>query len=285
MSVFVSSYGHQFELRRVSCVQRCCAVCARGFDTDEGVEDFKAVLARKVDALPGRIEECTAASESARAARDAVRALGAFLFIHSRADDAIVHRIVHRLTARLVHRARRRPPRDAGELRAPRTRSRSGRRGNRAGRRDGRVDHRQRGTRFPLCIPFSRRIHSYPILFLIHRLTRFVRMHPHSGTRRRGGEARANHRVDGRRRRDIRARRGDGLGESFTRGPGAVHGRCVFHPERPNSLPPVPNYPITYQLPTNHRPITDQLPTLSESYTRSRAVAGRYAGRRPVAAG
>ena len=72
-------------MTRVSCVQRCCAVCARGFDTDEGVEDFKAVLARKVDALPGRIEECTAASESARAARDAVRALGAFLFIHSRA--------------------------------------------------------------------------------------------------------------------------------------------------------------------------------------------------------
>ena len=85
-------------MTRVSCVQRCCAVCARGFDTDEGVEDFKAVLARKVDALPGRIEECTAASESARAARDAVRALGAFLFIHSRAG-AIVHRIVHRLTA------------------------------------------------------------------------------------------------------------------------------------------------------------------------------------------
>ena len=50
-------------MTRVSCVQRCCAVCARGFDTDEGVEDFKAVLARKVDALPGRIEECTAASE------------------------------------------------------------------------------------------------------------------------------------------------------------------------------------------------------------------------------
>ncbi len=74
-------------MTRVSCVQRCCAVCARGFDTDEGVEDFKAVLARKVDALPGRIEECTAASESARAARDAVRALGAFLFIHSRAGD------------------------------------------------------------------------------------------------------------------------------------------------------------------------------------------------------
>ena len=72
-------------MTRVSCVQRCCAVCARGFDTDEGVEDFKAVLARKVDALPGRIEECTAASESARAARDAVRALGAFRFIHSRA--------------------------------------------------------------------------------------------------------------------------------------------------------------------------------------------------------
>lgn len=271
-------------MTRVSCVQRCCAVCARGFDTDEGVEDFKAVLARKVDALPGRIEECTAASESARAARDAVRALGAFLFIHSRADDAIVHRIVHRLTARLVHRPRRRPPRDAGELRASRTRSRSGRRGNRAGRRDGRVDHRQRGTRFPLCIPFSRRIHSYPI-FLIHRLTRFARMHRHSGTRRRGGEARANHRVDGRRRRDIRARSGDGLGESFTRGPGAVHGRCVFHPERPNSLPPVPNYPITDQLPTNYRPITDQLPSPSESYTRSRAVAGRHAGRRPVAAG
>ena len=80
-------------MTRVSCVQRCCAVCARGFDTDEGVEDFKAVLARKVDALPGRIEECTAASESARAARDAVRALGAFLFIHSRAGDAIVHRL------------------------------------------------------------------------------------------------------------------------------------------------------------------------------------------------
>ena len=39
------------------------AVCARGFDTDEGVEDFKAVLARKVDALHGSIEECTAASE------------------------------------------------------------------------------------------------------------------------------------------------------------------------------------------------------------------------------
>ena len=74
-------------MTRVSCVQRCCAVCARGFDTDEGVEDFKAVLARKVDALPGRIEECTAASESARAARDAARALGAFLFIHSRAGD------------------------------------------------------------------------------------------------------------------------------------------------------------------------------------------------------
>jgi hypothetical protein len=235
-------------MTRVSCVQRCCAVCARGFDTDEGVEDFKAVLARKVDALPGRIEECTAASESARAARDAVRALGAFLFIHSRAGDAIVHR----LTALLVHRPRRRPPRDAGELRAPRTRSRSGRRGNRACRRDGRVDHRQRGTRFSIYIPFSRRIYSYPI-FLIHRLTRLVRMHPHSGTRRRGGEARANHRVDGRRRRDIRARRGDGLGESFTRGPGAVHGRCVFHPERPNSLPPVPNYiPITDQLPTNY---------------------------------
>ena len=266
-------------MTRVSCVQRCCAVCARGFDTDEGVEDFKAVLARKVDALPGRIEECTAASESARAARDAVRALGAFLFIHSRADDAIVHRIVHRLTARLVHRARRRPPRDAGELRAPRTRSRSGRRGNRAGRRDGRVDHRQRGTRFPLCIPFSRRIHSYPILFLIHRLTRFVRMHPHSGTRRRGGEARANHCVDGRRRRDIRARRGDGLGESFTRGPGAVHGRCVFHPERPNSLPPVPNYPITYQSPTNYRPITDPF-RIVHTQSRRRRSARRAASSR-----
>ena len=189
--------------------------------------------------------------------RSGVRCVSFYSFPRGRCDCSSncssLFIIVHRLTARLVHRPRRRPPRDAGELRAPRTRSRSGRRGNRAGRRDGRVDHRQRGTRFPLCIPFSRRIHSYPILFLIHRLTRLVRMHPHSGTRRRGGEARANHCVDGRRRRDIRARRGDGLGESFTRGPGAVHGRCVFHPERPNSLPPVPNYiPITDQLPTNY---------------------------------
>ena len=205
-----------------------------------------------MDALPGRIEECTAASESARAARDAVRALGAFLYIHSRAGDAIVHR----LTARSVHRPRRRPPRDAGELRASRTRSRSGRRGNRAGRRDGCVDHRQRGTRFPLCIPFSRRIHSYPILFLIHRLTRLVRMHPHSGTRRRGGEARANHRVDGRRRRDIRAQRRRTRRKFHSRtwsGPWAVR----FPSRAAKQSPSRAQLPITYQLPTNHRPITN----------------------------
>ena len=123
-----------------------------------------------------------------------------------------------------------------------------------------------------------RRIHSYPI-FLIHRLTRFVRMHPHSGTRRRGGEARANHCVDGRRRRDIRALSGDGLGESFTRGPGAVHGRCVFHPERPNSLPPVPNYPITDQLPTNYRLITDPF-RIVHTQVRRRRSARRSASSR-----
>jgi len=56
--------------------QRCCALCAREFETDGGLADFRAGLDERLRQLPDRVDGLKTSRENARQKRAAIHALG-----------------------------------------------------------------------------------------------------------------------------------------------------------------------------------------------------------------